>query len=317
MVNLQYFKRTEPLDLEYHLEGPAILSGMDRRQAMDYAEEVRRNLDDKDYLPLGEFIELSTQQIQEREIREKYSTLYNYLQAVYNGQIREPLFILIGGTACSRKDALITNLRNYLPEFYRVTDLDGIREKARTELEMEWGGREKVPKELQPVFERVASLDENGIEIQNRYIQKRLETHWINEAYRECSKTGGFHPWYACQGINISPRVEQEINVPNKLIVIVNPPAHVIVPRVLIRQDKEQRTIRIQDLPKHERAEAERQLKLECRNTVRYGNFLEQQAREQRTPLITESSNLEVLHKFGDYLMPMLERTLTNVSITV
>ncbi|MBD3252837.1 hypothetical protein GF386_03840 [Candidatus Pacearchaeota archaeon] len=313
MVELRYrYGRAEPLGLVYHLEKPAVFCGMDRRDAMDYSGAVRARLDSFDEIPFVDFIDLSAEMISDRDIRRKYAVLYNYLKSVYAGEIREPFFVFIGGTASSGKDTLVMNLGHYLHGFDRVTNVDKVRERARTELEDQYRGR--IPRAYQPIFERLTSLDKSGIQFQNQYVQGKLREWEIDEVYRECNKSGGFHPWYAFQGINVSPGFESSIEGLSKILVILSPPADFIGSRVSVRQEKEQRLARLGDLSESDRSYAERQLELEHENSFRYRGFLEKEALRRGTPLITQGDELGVLQNFADYFIDALEKANSSLS---
>jgi len=300
MVNLKYF--TSEISLEdFHLEGPAIVAGLDRKEAIIFSEKVMKELrkDKVSVISFYDLIKYSSKFLSGR-VKKKYIILNQYFLAAYSRKIKDPFFIFLGGTASSGKDLLVSDLQNLLG-IDRITPADYFRELVRTELIEKYGSIKKVPDKLQPLFLTMWRVDKKGMNLQIEAVKKRVYSKFLKEALRECRITGGFHPFFILYGIHIVPGIEKKIKRKNKLLFIINPSEKALRQRIYSRQEKEHGPVDERNREQRER---------ECQNTVVIKEFLEKEAKKYGSLIISEDNRLKVFHKFGDELIKRLESIL-------
>jgi len=300
MVHIKYFTNEILLE-DFHLEGPAIVAGLDRKEAISFSENVMKKLkkDKIDVLSFSDLIKYSSKFLKGK-VKKKYIILNQYFLAAYSRDIEDPFFVFLGGTASSGKDLLISDLQNMLG-IDRVTPADYFRELVRTELIRKYGSIKKVPEKLKPIFLTMWRVDEKGMKLQVDIVKRKIYSNFLKEALRECKITGGFHPFFILYGIHIVPGIEKKIKGKNKLLVIINPSERALRQRIYSRQEKEHGPVN---------GENEKQRKKECQNTVFIKEFLEREAKKYESFVINEDNRLKVFHKFGDILINRLEKIL-------
>jgi len=183
MVNVQYFQHCENLE-DIHLGGPAIVSGLDRRAAMDFSDEVIKGLRTSKSGLIGfeELTEYSSRFIGDPETKRKYTVLNNYMDNVYAKRITQPFYIFIGGAASTGKDTLVQNLQYLLRGFDRVTGTDSLREQVRTEVIQEHEGRENVPAEKLYLFEALFNLKGGDMHRQIEAVKRKVTEYFLQQA---------------------------------------------------------------------------------------------------------------------------------------
>jgi len=296
MVNFKYF-RQEVLLEDFHLEGPAIVSGLFKDEAYSFSNRVILELERNEMKGLSykEIVEYSAGFLGD-DAQRKYLILGNYLDSVYKRKVNEPFFIFIGGAASTGKDLLVSDLRSNLG-VDRVTPTDFLRDILRDSLSKEYNGEENVPKMYQDLFKALFQVGDEGIKLQVNLIKEQAETYFVNRALKEC-KTW-VHPFHVLHGTHAMPGIEDCVEGDNKLAIVINPSEDVLRSRIYLRQEMEMGPI----------LEGQRnQRKEECENTIRMKRYIQGLAEEKGGEIISCDSRIDVLHGFGDLLIGKLER---------
>jgi len=308
MVNLKFFSNKIPLE-DFHLEGPAIFSGLDKHRAILFSRRVIRQLK-KDKIKTITFYDLvkySAGFLKDRRVRKKYLILNQYFLSTYDREIDEPFLIFIGGASSAGKDLLASDLQNFLG-ITRIIPGDLIREAVRSDLVKKYRSLKKIPEKFKLIFERLYRCDDKGIALQIELVEKKLIGHYLEEAYRECNVTGGFHAFFVFHGSHIMPGLEKKVRGKNKVLVVINPKDNTLRKRILSRWEREYGAMTKKNKPKRLR---------ECENMIYLKKYFLKEARKNKSFVINEDDRLKVVHKFGDILISKLEGILKERGVRV
>lgn len=296
MVNFKYLEQEVLLE-DFHLEGPAIVSGLFKDEAHSFSNRVILELErnEMDGLSYQGLVRFSADFLGEGA-RKNYLILGNYLDSIYKRDISDPFFIFIGGAASTGKDLLVSDLQYYLG-VDRVTPTDLLRDTLRDSLSKEYGGESNVPEEFKDLFKALFQVSDKGIELQVNLIRQQAETYFVNRALKEC-KTW-VHPFHVLHGTHAMPGMEDCVEGDNKLAVVINPTEDALRSRIYLRQERERGPIL--------REEQRIQRREECENTLRMRRYIQNLAEENGGEIISSNSRIDVLHEFGDRLIGKLE----------
>jgi 2-phosphoglycerate kinase len=300
MVSLQFFTNKILLE-DFHLEGPAVVAGLDKHKAILFSKKVIKQLkkDNIEVITLYDLIKYSAGLLKNKKIRKKYIILNQYFLASYDREIDEPFFLFLGGASSAGKDLLAAELQNLLG-IDRVTPADVIREAVRSDIIKKYGDMNKVPEKLKPVFKALYRTDEKGWKLQTDLVDKKMD-FFINEAYRECQVTGGFHAFFIFHGTHMMPGIEKKCKGKNKLSVVIDPSEKAVKSRILARWEREYGAM----TKKNE----EKRFK-ECETLMGVKKYVLKEAKKHKSHIIQNDNRLKVLHKFGDILIGKLEKIL-------
>lgn len=296
MVQFKYFNKQVLLE-DFHLEGIAIIAGLNKREGIDFSKIVIKNLDKDNVKVINykDLIKYSKNFIKDSVIRKRYVVLNQYLLSSYQKKVREPFFVFIGGSSTSGKDTLSVDLQYYLG-VDRVTMTDLLRENYRTDILKKYGSYEKVPDKLKPLFKATYRVNEDGLRMQVEYMKNEVQRKFIQQANREY-KTW-VHTFYILQGNHVIPGIEKNVKGDNKILVIINPNEEQLRDRIFARWEREMGPMNNNNKDKRIK---------ECNAVISIKNRIEDMAIKSDILIINNDSRIGALHLFGEYLIDRLQ----------
>jgi len=311
MVKLIYEEVEVELQ-DFHLDGLAVLSGLGRRDSLDFADEVISSLEESgDYrIPFDKLIDRASTVISNHGANgaaEDFFYLGKYLSAAFKREINDPFFVFIGGAPSSGKDTLVGDLVHYLGCYSidRIVPTDMLRESSRSEFIRAYGSEKEVPENLLPLFRALYQVGSSGIELQVEHVRKNVKTYFVDQAIRE-TKTW-MHPIHVLFGSHVMPRFEKEVKGKNKLVVMLNPSEKGLRARIASRQEKERGPIK-NDEDRRIRAQ-------ECERTLEMRKYIELEAQDYDCELINEETRTRVLQIFGKKLIRNMKGVLDDSGV--
>jgi 2-phosphoglycerate kinase len=169
-----------------------------------------------------------------KQAKKIFASVSNFYQRAWSGQLKEPLFIFIGGSSTTGKDTLATALKENLG-IDRLENTDNLRERVRVKIRTHY---KKIPARFEKLFQPTYLGGIDGFKQQCKHVNEEL-IEWIKYSKAE-SKTY-MHPIYIVVGINLDPLGFNKINrlTKNKLFVMVDLPQDVLKNRIIARQERE------------------------------------------------------------------------------
>ena len=223
--------------------------------------------------------------IPNKDAKKIFSQVSNFYQRAWSGQLKEPLFIFIGGSSTTGKDTLATALKENLG-IDRLENTDNLRERVRVKIRTHYN---TIPKRFEKLFQPTYLAGIDGFKQQCAHVNEEL-IEWIKYSKAE-SKTY-MHPIYIVVGINLDPLEFNKINriTKNNLFVMVDLPREILKSRIIARQERE--------LGKYSKQGHKKSSEL-ADASYKIQEYLLKASKQTNTPIIKATSKEEVMQKFA------------------
>jgi 2-phosphoglycerate kinase len=168
----------------------------------------------------------------------------------------------------------------------------------------EYGSKDHVPEEFQPLFGASYKVGVEGFDTQSGFVGKQIPEFFVGQALREYA--GYRHGIYVLEGIHVVPGTEDHVGGDSKHLVVVNPSEAALLPRTLVRQEKEKGPLT--DENRAERMEDYGQI-------VQIQKHIISAAEARGSAILSSSTEEGILHEFADSLTPKLEALLSAAGV--
>jgi 2-phosphoglycerate kinase len=285
---IKYHKTATILE-EFQIFGQLRFVGLNDASAHTITTKIIKKMSKEssfdDPVSIQTVMEETAKLIVNKEAKKIFARISNFYQKAWNGELKEPLFIFIGGSSTTGKDTLATALKENLG-IDRLENTDNLRERVRVKIRTSY---KKIPKRFEKLFQPTYIVGIKGFKQQCAHVNEEL-IEWIKYSKNE-SKTY-MHPIYIVVGINLDPRGFNKIRriTKNSLFVMVDLPREILKNRIIARQERE--------LGKYSKQGHKKSAEL-ADASYKIQEYLLQASKQMNISIIKASTKEETMQKFA------------------